>query len=62
MFSGRLEHGKQMRNTPGSRSYSSPDRRSEDGRLIFVILFALAVLVIIWLLYVAAYGPHLFLL
>lgn len=62
MFSGGVQPRKHIRNSSGAESYTSPNRRSEDGRFIFAILFALAVLVIFWLLYVAAYGPHLFLL
>jgi hypothetical protein len=60
-FTGsHLAQGKQVR-TP-SRSYSSLDRRGEDGKFIFAILCALVVLVVFWMLYVAAFGPHLFLL
>ena len=62
MFGSHLAQGKQVRTPSRSRSYSSPDRRGEDGKFIFAILCVLAVLVVFWMLYVAAFGPHLFLL
>ena len=62
MFSNRLAQGKDISVVSRSRSYSSPDRRGEDGKFIFAILCVLAVLVVFWMLYVAAFGPHLFLL